>query len=153
MPRTKFNTSKDSASRTHNDIVFDSAMEMKYYRDVILPLAESGEIVQYELQKSYTLQPKFIRDNKTVQAITYIADFFIRYKNGEEVVIDIKGCPDSISKLKRKMFWCKYPEIDYRWICLSIIDGGWLDYSYVDKQRKQRKRNKQNKTGDTAGMN
>ena len=33
---------------------------MKYYRDVVLPMLENGEIISYELQKPYELQPKFI---------------------------------------------------------------------------------------------
>ena len=117
-------------------------MEMKYYRDIVLPQVESGEITEYELQRKYTLQPKFVRDNKTVQPIVYVADFFIRYKDGGEVVIDIKGCADSMAKLKRKMFWYLYPDIDYRWLCLSAVDGGWRDYTHVEKQRKERRRNK-----------
>jgi len=134
--------SKDTAPRTYNGTTFDSEMEMKYYRDVILPLVESGEILDFEMQKPYILQPKFMRDKKTVQPIIYVADFFIHYENGEELVIDIKGCPDSIAKLKRKMFWYHYPDVDYRWLCLSLVDGGWCDYSYVERQRKERKRNK-----------
>jgi hypothetical protein len=115
---------------------------MKYFRDVILPQIESGDITGYELQKPYILQPKFIRESKTVQPIVYVADFLIRYKDGSEALIDIKGCPDSTAKLKRKMFWYQFPNIDYRWLCLSQIDGGWRDYDFVEKQRKERKRNK-----------
>jgi len=115
---------------------------MKYYRDVVLPRVESGDIIEYEMQKPYTLQPKFKRDDRTIQPIEYVADFFMRYKDGKEVVIDVKGCPDSIAKLKRKLFWYQYPDIDYQWVCLSLIDGGWCDYEYVVKQRKQRKKNK-----------
>lgn len=37
MERTKFNVDKDKAKRTCEGIVFDSVMEMKYYRDVVLP--------------------------------------------------------------------------------------------------------------------
>ena len=54
--RTKYNVDKQTARRTYNGIVFDSELEMKYYRDVILPQVGSGSIVDYELQKSYELQ-------------------------------------------------------------------------------------------------
>ena len=53
MARSKYNVDKDTAKRTYNNIVFDSVLEMKYYRDVILPNVESGLIKYYELQKEY----------------------------------------------------------------------------------------------------
>lgn len=58
--RTKFNVGKNTYDRTYNGIVFDSAVEMKYYRDVILPAVERGEIAHYEMQKKYILQPAFL---------------------------------------------------------------------------------------------
>ena len=145
MSRTKFNVDKDTSKRTCDGIVFDSVMEMKYYRDVLCPLVESGDVVEYELQKPYELQPKFSRDDKNVNPIIYVADFFIKYKDGSEVVIDIKGCPDSIALLKRKMFWYHYPSIDYKWICKSDVDGGWCDYEFVKKQRAIRKKRRKQK--------
>ncbi len=148
IERTKFNVDKDVEKRTYNNIVFDSQMEMKYYRDVVLPQVRSGNIKSYELQKKYILQPKFIHDGKTIQPVTYVADFFIEYKDGTIEVIDTKGCPDSVAKIKRKMFWYTYPDITYKWICYSKIDGndengGWCDFEYVQEQRKKRKREKQ----------
>lgn len=139
---TKFNVSTDLKRRTFNGIVFDSRLEMMYYRDVLCPLEKSGDIVSCELQKIYELQPKFVHDNKTVQPIKYVADFFVRYRDGREEVIDTKGYPDRTALLKRKLFWYRYPDIDYKWICYSQIDGGWCDYEYVKKQRAARKRNK-----------
>ena len=91
---TKFNVSTDLKRRTFNGIVFDSRLEMMYYRDVLCPLEKSGDIVSCELQKTYELQPKFVHDNKTVQPIKYVADFFVRYRDGREEVIDTKGYPD-----------------------------------------------------------
>lgn len=145
MSKTKYNVDKDDLlKRTYNGILFDSVLEMKYYRDVLLPLVESGDVVKYELQKPYELQPKFVHDNKNVRPITYVADFFMVYKDGHEVVVDTKGCPDSTALLKRKLFWYVYPDVDYRWICYSKVDGGWCDYEYVKKQRAIRKQNKKN---------
>ncbi len=138
--RTKYNVSKDVAKRTFNGIVFDSVMEMKYYRDVLCPLMESGEIINVELQKTYELQPEFKRNGKKVRAITYVADFCIYYADGREIVVDTKGAPDQKSQIKRKMFWYRYPDIDYQWLCYSKIDGGWCDYDYVKKQRALRKK-------------
>ena len=96
----------------------------------------------YELQKPYELQPKFEHDGKKVNPIVYVADFYIRYKDGRDVVIDTKGCPDSSALLKRKLFWYVYPTTPYRWMCYSKIDGGWVDYDVVKKNRAERKRQK-----------
>lgn len=139
MERTKFNVDKDTEKRTYNGIVFDSVLEMRYYRDVLCPLVESGDVVEYELQKPYELQPKFVHDGKNVQPITYVADFYMEFKDGSIKVVDTKGCPDSVAVLKRKLFWYRYPEIDYVWMCYSKIDGGWQTYEYVKKQRAARK--------------
>jgi hypothetical protein len=139
MERTKFNVDKDTEKRTYNGIVFDSVLEMRYYRDVLCPLVESGDVVKYELQKPYELQPKFVHDGKNVKPITYVADFYMEFKDGSIKVVDTKGCPDSVAVLKRKLFWYRYPEIDYVWMCYSKIDGGWQTYEYVKKQRAARK--------------
>src|SRR5574344_1269373 len=113
MARTKFNVDKDKSKRTYNSIVFDSVLEMKYYRDVICPKVESGDITDVKLQVKYELQPKFIHDNKTVQAINYVADFVVTYSNGLVEVLDTKGYPDSTALLKRKLFWYRYPNLVY----------------------------------------
>ena len=139
MARSKFNVSSNKARRTYNDIVFDSELEMKYYRDVLLPAVERGEIVNYELQKKYELQPKFEHDGESIRAIIYIADFYIEYADGHTEVIDTKGMPDSTALMKRKMFWYHFPDTIYKWVCYSKIDGGWCDYEYVKQQRKERK--------------
>lgn len=124
-------------------------MEMRFYRDVILPYMGSGDIVQCEMQKPYELQPKFKRKNKTVNAIKYVSDFYVVTKSGAEIIIDIKGQPDSVAKLKRKLMFFKYPDIDYRWITYSKIDGGWTDYETVKKARSERKKQKEIQNGKT----
>ncbi len=140
ISRSKFNVSSDKEKRTYNGIVFDSAMEMKYYRDVLLPLVESGDVVEYELQKPYELQPKFVHDNKSVRAVTYVADFYMVYKDGTVVVVDTKGCPDSIANLKRKLFWYHYPAIDYKWITYVKKFGGWIEYENYKKLKLEEKK-------------
>lgn len=147
--RSKYNVDKkDKEKRTCDGILFDSVLEMKYYRDVLCPLVESGEVVKYELQKPYELQPKFEHDGKNVQAIKYVADFYLVFKDGHEEVIDTKGCPDTTATMKRKMFWYHYPTLTYRWISYSKIDGGWVDYEVVKKGRKERKKIRKQKEAD-----
>lgn len=142
IKRSKFNVDRDTAKRTFNEIVFDSAMEMKFYRDVVLPQVESGQIMYYELQKPYELQPKFTHDGKAVRAIVYVADFYIEYTDGRIKVFDTKGAADSIAKCKRKLFWYKYPDIDYQWITYVKKYGGWIDWDEAVKRRKEEKMKK-----------
>lgn len=145
MERTKYNVGKDVEKRTYNGVVFASVLEMKYYRDVVIPGVESGHITKYELQKAYILQEGFTHNGKKVLPITYVADFYLEYEDGSSVVIDTKGCPDSVAKLKRKMFWYKFPDVDYQWICYSGIDGGWCKYEDVLAARKLRRKAKEQK--------
>lgn len=145
MTRTKFNVDKDKENRTYNGVTFDSQLEMKYYRDVLLPKVESGEVTHYELQKAYILQDGFERDGKRVLPITYVADFYIEYADGSVEVVDTKGMPDSVAKLKRKLFWNKYPDINYNWITYLKKFGGWLTYEDAQALRKAEKRSKDKK--------
>lgn len=69
MSRTKFNVDKDVEQRTCDGITFDSKLEMRYYRDVLLPLMESGELTTVELQKKYVLQEGFSHNGEKVLPI------------------------------------------------------------------------------------
>lgn len=115
---------------------------MKFYKDWIIPKIASGDIISCEMQVKYELQQKFIHDGRTVLPIVYIADFVVTFANNHTTVYDTKGLPDSVALLKRKMFWYKYPDIDYQWISYSKIDGGWVMYEVVKKGRAERKKNK-----------
>jgi hypothetical protein len=140
--RSKFNVSADKENRTHAGIEFDSELEMKYYRDVVLPQIQEGNIISCETQKKYILQPSFKHGEQNVLPIEYKADFYIVYKNGEEKVIDIKGFAEPIAKIKRKMFWYLYPKIEFLWIGYSKLDNGWTAYEDIQKGRKIRRQMK-----------
>lgn len=143
MARSKFNIGKDVEDRTCDGIVFDSKMEMRYYRDVLCPGVESGTITRYELQKKYVLQPKFTHNGKNVNPITYVADFYIEYADGRSEVIDIKGYPDTVATLKRKLFWFVFPDTDYKWISYVKKYGGWIEYEELKQKRKSDKKEKE----------
>lgn len=145
MVRTKFNVDKDATIRTYDGIVFDSRLEMRYYSEVVLPGVDNGQIKTYELQKKYELQPKFKHDGKTVLPITYVADFYIEYSDGHIEVVDTKGMPDNVARLKRKMFLYHYPDIQFRWVSYSKKWGGWLDYETIQSLRREEKRSKNKK--------
>lgn len=125
---------------------------MKFYRDVVVPMLDSGQLVKAEMQIPYELQPAFTYHDRNIRPITYVADFVLYYADGHTEVIDVKGMADTTAKLKRKLFWYVYPSILYRWISYSKIDGGWCDYETVQRNRRLRKSNK-NKTVKTNGGN
>lgn len=139
--RSKYNVSKDNKNREYNGIVFDSELEKRYYVEVVLPKIDSGEIIICERQKKYILQPKLIKNGKSVLPIEYKADFYIKYKDNKESVIDIKGFPDQVALLKRKMFWYVYPEIDYKWIVYVKKYGGWIEYEERKALKRKEKAN------------
>lgn len=143
--RSKYNvdtTKKGKQNRTYNGITYDSDMEMRFYRDVIHVGLQDGTIKKCERQVTYELQPKFTYNGSTVLPIHYKADFVITYADGSVIVWDVKGLADAVAKIKKKMFHYRYPDIDYRWISESKIDGGWLDYKELEAKRKQRKKAK-----------
>lgn len=134
MARSKYNVTDDVSKRTFDDIVFDSEMEMKYYKDVILPAVKSGEIIKFERQKRYLIQPSFKVNGKTINPIYCKADFYVMYKSGKEKIIEIKGFPTDVALLKRKLFLFKYPNVDYTWITFKVRSG-WVDY-FEKNERK-----------------
>ncbi len=143
MGRNKYHVTKDKEKRTYEGFCYDSVMEMKMYRDFIQPKLESGEYKNCEKQVVFSLQNGFNHNGKRILPITYIADFVVTEADGHIIVFDCKGRPDNVANIKKKLFYYKYPEIDYRWYTLSTIDGGWRDYDDVKKLRRERKRKKQ----------
>lgn len=135
--------SKYGAKKVTTDgIVFDSKSEEKYYR-LLKHLKEIGEIEDFVLQPSYILQPSFQKNNKKYLAIKYVADFLIKYKDGTEIVVDVKGMATPNAILKRKMFDYTFRDKKLIWVCESIKYGdkyGWIEYDELKKKRKENKK-------------
>lgn len=90
--------------KTEKEVCFDSLLEKRFYEDIVCAGLDSGEIVDYELQKKYKLQPSFRHNGKTIRAIDYVADFWVKYSDGSERVYDTKGgMVDPSAKIKRKL--------------------------------------------------
>ena len=140
--KSKYNVDLTAEKRTYNGIVFASVLEMRFYRDVVKDLLSSGKISAADMQKVYVLQEGFVYRGKKVPPITYKADFVFYMADGKEIVIDTKGCPDDAARIKRKLFWWVYPNIDYYWVGYSKIDGGWVPWETIQKGRSQRRREK-----------
>lgn len=124
--------SKYWAKKTITDgIKFDSKAEADYY----LYLKEHPEIELFTLQPKYILQEKFItKDWKKIQDIEYVADFYIKYLDGREKVVDVKGVATSDAKLKRKMFMYLYPDKELQW----VVKYQWRRVDYFDNEKRKR---------------
>ena len=103
---------------------------------------KSGEILSYERQVEYVLQDKFKYKGKTILPIKYRSDFNVIWSDGTLQVFDVKGNPDNMSLLKRKMMWSKYPETNLTFICRNLKYGGWIEYDQLKKLRREVKKNK-----------
>lgn len=128
--------------RTYNGQVFDSVTELRFLQEYLEPRLESGEILSYERQVEYVLQDKFKYNGKTILPIKYRSDFNVIWKDGTLQVFDVKGNPDSLSLLKRKLMWAKYPEVNLTFICRNLKYGGWVEYDQLKKMRRDDKKEK-----------
>ena len=122
----------------YKGIVFDSTVECDYYQYLERNLGD--EYDRIDLQPRYELIPKFDNQRKT----EYIADFALWKDNKLLEVIDVKGMPTEVAKLKAKIFRDKYPNIKLTWICKAPQYTGleWIEYDELIKVRRKRKREK-----------
>ncbi|MFW3529789.1 DUF1064 domain-containing protein, partial [Staphylococcus caprae] len=95
----------------YKGIVFDSTVECDYYQYLERNLGDEYDYI--ELQPRYELIPKVNKQRKT----EYIADFALFKDDVLVEVIDVKGMPTEVAKLKAKIFRDKYPNIKLTWIC------------------------------------
>jgi hypothetical protein len=148
VKRSKFNvdtSKKGKLKRTYEGVLYDSELELKYYKEVVLVGLANGSIKSFKRQVTYELQPKCKYMRLNILAINYKADFVLTYADDSVVVIDVKGQADSTAEIKKKMFHYRYPSIDYKWYGFSAMDGGWLEYSIIKKARSLRSKIKKSK--------
>lgn len=109
-PKNKYNAVKTEI----NGIAFDSKKEADYYSNLLL-LKKAGIVESFVMQKDFTLQDAFTRENgERIKATRYRADFVVRYKNGHEEVVDVKGMKTRVYINKKKMLLKKYPNINFK---------------------------------------
>mgnify|MGYP002712207187 FL=1 len=120
----------------YKGIVFDSTVECDYYQYLERNLGKGYDHI--ELQPRYELIPKANKQRKT----EYIADFALFKDDVLVEVIDVKGMPTEVAKLKAKIFRDKYPNIKLTWICKAPKYTGleWIEYDELIKVRRKRKR-------------
>ena len=94
--------SKYHAKKTIVDgIEFDSAKEGKRYAK-LRDMERSGKIQGLCLQVPFELVPSFECDGVKYRGMKYVADF-VYYRDGKQVVEDVKGVKTAEYKLKKKL--------------------------------------------------
>lgn len=119
-------------------ITFDSKDEAKYYEH-LKKIKAKEEILNFELQPKYEVQPKFSKNNKKFLPVHYVADFLIYHNDGSQQVVDVKGMATETALLKRKLFEYKYPKLKLTWIVRNLTHGnehGWIDYDELKKIKR-----------------
>ena len=95
-------------------IKFDSKLEARRYIQLKL-LLQAGEISDLRTQLEFVLQPSYKKNNKTIRAIKYVADFvYYDVRKKKTIVEDTKGFKNDVYKLKKKIFEYKYPDLEIK---------------------------------------
>ena len=137
--RSKYNvdvTKKGKQNRTYKGVTYDSITEMQFYKEYIEPRISTGDIKKCERQVTYVLQDGFTYRGSKILPIKYKSDFDVTYRDGSLIVYDVKGNPDSVSLIKRKMFWKRYPEKNLQFVCRCLKYGGWMTWEELKSKRK-----------------
>ena len=107
---------KDACGHGRVSEVYDSKKEYERWL-TLQSLKKSGAISDLKRQVKYVLQPKFVKDGKTIREIAYIADFeYVNHRTGKTVVEDVKGGKATQTKeflIKKKLLIYQYPEIEF----------------------------------------
>lgn len=126
-----------------NGITFDSALEADFYIKLLFEKAR-GNILDFELQVTYELQPKFVKNGQIFRPITYTSDFDVIDKGGNKIIFDTKGDETEVFRLKHKLFEYKYPELSLKVIRKYAPTGEWMELKDI-KKIKQKNKLKKNK--------
>lgn len=148
--RTKFNVTKTKTNNikrqaqdffTGETITFDSELECKYYKEIVVAGLLDGTVTQCKLQQKYILIPSFKYQGKTIREMSYISDFDVLYSDGRFEVIDTKGFATADAKLKAKLMKYTYPNITFKWMSYTKATG-WVEYDELQSIRRKNKKNK-----------
>lgn len=93
-------------------IKFDSRLEANRYCQLKI-LERAREIKDLRIQVEFVIQPSYKKNNKTIRAIKYIADFvYYDVKKKKTIIEDTKGFRNEVYRIKKKIFEYKYPELE-----------------------------------------
>lgn len=103
---------KYNAKKTVVDgITFDSKKEAKFYV-TLKKLKEDGFVTEFVMQPVYILQEGYKRGKRSIQPITYKADFLVTYADGTIQIVDCKGVKTEVYRIKKKIFEYRYPDLE-----------------------------------------
>ena len=54
--------------------------------------------------------------SETIKKIEYVLDFQYTHPSGAIIVVDTKGNPTEVAKIKRKLFMFRYPNLQLDWL-------------------------------------
>jgi len=115
----RFRSYIKSENKYHNHIVtinkirFASKGEAQRYIE-LRDMKNNKEIIDFELQPTFELQPRFTKNGIKYREIKYVADFRVTYPDGHQEIEDVKGKGGYTTpefELKKKMFEYKFPEL------------------------------------------
>lgn len=116
----KYRSYKNKTNKYSNEkiivdgIEFDSKLEARRWQQLNL-LQKAGNIKDLRRQIKFELQPSYIKNDKVIQSINYVADFVYYDLNKRQFIIeDTKGYKTEIYKLKKKILEYKYPELEIK---------------------------------------
>lgn len=93
-------------------IEFDSRLEANRYCQLKI-LERAREIKDLRIQVEFVIQPSYKKNNKTIRAIKYIADFvYYDVKKKKTIIEDTKGFRNEVYRIKKKLFEYKYPDLE-----------------------------------------
>lgn len=124
---------------TIDGIIFDSKIEGDYY--LYLKTQQEKWLLTFSIQPKYLLIPKFEKNWEKFRKMDYIADFEVNYSDWRVEVVDVKGMPTEQSKIKRKIFDYKYPDIKLSW----LVKYQWQRIDYFSNEKRKSANRKANK--------
>jgi hypothetical protein len=121
-------------------MIFDSALESRYYSEVLLPMINERQIT-VEFQPKFTILEKTEKEGIKHMAVTYTPDFKITYFSGKTIYVDVKGMLDQVFPIKRKMFDAAFPDLPPLVVMKYAKKyGGWITIEEYDKAKREEKK-------------
>lgn len=106
---------------------FDSLAEERYYFGHVLPLMQSGEIIDCTLHKTFEVIEAVHHNGKVYKNREYTPDFMLTLADSRVRVVEIKG--RAIKKLQRD-----YPLRRQLFIIKYCVPNGWLFEEVADDE-------------------
>lgn len=130
--KAKFKYNVDTSAyakgaRTCNGYIFDSQVELEFYRDNLSLRQAAGDIRGLLVHPRYIIMEGFDIRGGHVNAITFKPDFsFVEERDGQfvPVALDVKGAPPSGDFMLRvKLFLRLHPDVEFR--LARKVRGEW----------------------------